>query len=87
MKTDSLSEGGKEKQCAPGERGKESILHCTEIERISVLREVKELFASSSSVELGRIFLSDVFKPLVSGQLCMLYPVRNISDIQQLSLR
>lgn len=39
MKTDSLSEGGKEKECALRERGKESIQHGTEIERISVLWE------------------------------------------------
>lgn len=46
MKTDSLSEGGKEKECALRERGKESILHGTEIDRIAVfVREVRELFA------------------------------------------
>lgn len=37
MKTDSLSEGGKEKESAPRERGKESILHSGDIERIPVL--------------------------------------------------
>lgn len=48
MKTDSLSEGGKENERAPRERGKESILHGTEIERISVLWEKwKSYFAAS----------------------------------------
>lgn len=39
MKTDSLSEGGKEKECALREREKESVVHSTEIERIPVLWE------------------------------------------------
>lgn len=48
MKTDSLSEGEKAKECALRERGKEGILHGTEIKRISCfVTEVKELFASS----------------------------------------
>lgn len=37
MKTDSLSQGGKEKESALRERGKESVLHSTDVETLSFL--------------------------------------------------
>lgn len=52
MKTDSLSQGGKEKESAQRERGKESALHGTEIERISVLwQEWKSYLLQAKVVE------------------------------------
>lgn len=37
MKTDSLSEGGKEKEAAPRERSRESLQYTAEIEKINIM--------------------------------------------------
>lgn len=55
MKTDSLSEGEKEKECT---LSKDSKLHSPETENFCFVREVKELFASAWNVEV--MFWSDI---------------------------